>query len=89
MTPSESIDGDDSTPYSPDDLIELVRAIKFAHTDMSTRNVHHEISVTMANSDPSYSFLKDVKLNDVKKVWKKALTGSLCPSCSARMISLK
>jgi hypothetical protein len=76
MTPSESIDGDDSTPYSPDDLIELVRAIKFAHTDMSTRNVHHEISVTMANSDPSYSFLKDVKLNDVKKVWKKALTGS-------------
>ncbi|KAL3775555.1 hypothetical protein ACHAW5_001574 [Stephanodiscus triporus] len=75
-TPSESNDGDDSTRYSPDDLIELVRAIKFAHTDMSTRKVHHEISVTMANSDPSYSFLKDVKLNDVKKVWKKALNVS-------------
>lgn len=39
------------------------------------RNVHNEISVTMANSDPSYAFLKDVKLNDVKKVWKKALKG--------------
>jgi hypothetical protein len=43
---------------------------------MSTWNVHREISVTMANSDPSYAFLKDVKLNDVKKVWKKALRGS-------------
>jgi len=79
MTPNESIGGDDDStpsPYSPDDLIELVRAVKFAHTDMSTRNVHHEISVTMADSDPSYAFLKDVKLNDVKKVWKKALRGS-------------
>jgi hypothetical protein len=80
MTPNnESIGGDDDSapsPYSPDDLIELVRAIKFAHTDMSTRNVHHEISVTMADSDPTYAFLKDVRLNDVKKVWKKALRGS-------------
>ncbi|KAL3821874.1 hypothetical protein ACHAXA_002866 [Cyclostephanos tholiformis] len=76
MTPNEGVGGDDSTPYSPDDLIELVRAIKFAHTDMSIRNVHHEISVTMAKSDASYAFLKDVKLNDVKKVWKKALKGS-------------
>ena len=63
-------------PCTPDDLIELVRAIKFAHTEMSQRNVHNEISVAMANSDPSYEFLKDVKLNDVKKVWKKALKGA-------------
>jgi hypothetical protein len=76
MASNESVDGDDSNPYSPDDLIELVRAIKFAHTDMSIRNVHHEISVTMAMSDSSYAFLKDVKLNDVKKIWKKALKGS-------------
>jgi hypothetical protein len=72
---NESVHGDDN-PYSPDDLIELVRAVKFAHTDMSIKNVHHEISLTMAMSDPSYAFLKDVKLNDVKKVWKKALKGS-------------
>jgi len=68
-------DGDEKL-CTPDDLIELVRAVKFAHTDMSMRKVHNEISVTMANTDPSYAFLKDVKLNDVKKVWKKALKGS-------------
>mmetsp|Transcript_18263 Transcript_18263/g.43970 ORF Transcript_18263/g.43970 Transcript_18263/m.43970 type:complete len:324 (+) Transcript_18263:47-1018(+) len=68
-------DGDPNL-CTPDDLVELVRAIKFAHTEMSIRNVHNEISVTMANSNPSYEFLKDVKLNDVKKVWKKALKGS-------------
>lgn len=61
---------------TPNDLIELVRAIKFAHTDMSIRNVHNEISVTMAEADPSYAFLKQVKFTDVKKVWKKALKGS-------------
>mmetsp|Transcript_14077 Transcript_14077/g.30611 ORF Transcript_14077/g.30611 Transcript_14077/m.30611 type:complete len:321 (-) Transcript_14077:84-1046(-) len=72
----QSSDEDPPKPCTPDDLIELVRAIKFAHTDMSIRNVHNEISVTMANSDESYAFLKDVKLNDVKKVWKKALKGS-------------
>jgi len=73
-TPPKS-DGDPNS-FTPDDLIELVRAVKFAHTDMSMRKVHTEISVTMADSDPSYAFLKDVKLNDVKKVWKKALKGS-------------
>ncbi len=62
--------------FSSDDLIELVRAVKFAHADMSIRKVHNEICVTMANSDPSYSFLNDVKLNDVKKVWRKALKGT-------------
>lgn len=74
--PPSKCDGEPK-PCTPDDLIELVRAVKFAHTDMSMRNVHNEISVTMANSDASYSFLKDVKLNDVKKVWKKALKGSV------------
>ena len=57
---------------SPDELIDLVRAVKFAHHDMSMKKVHAEISTAMA-SNPSYEFLKDVKLNDVKKVWKKAL----------------
>ena len=58
---------------TPDDLIELVRAIKFAHTDMSIRNVHNEISVTMAEADPSYAFLKQVKFTDVKKRLKITL----------------
>ena len=68
--------GDDPSELSPDDLIALIRAVKFAHPEMSIRGVYNEISGTMANSDASYSFLKDVKLNDVKKVWKKALRGS-------------
>ncbi len=59
--------------YTPDDLIDLVRAIKFANPEMSLKNVHNEISCAMANSADSYSFLKDVKLDEVKKVWKKAL----------------
>ena len=63
-------------PYSPEDLIALIRAVKFAHPDMSQRAVHTEITGVVADSDPSYSFLKEVKLNDVKKVWKKALKGS-------------
>jgi len=57
---------------SPDELVSLVRAVKFAHHDMSMKKVHTEISTAMA-SNPSYEFLKEVKLNDVKKVWKKAL----------------
>ena len=43
---------------------------------MSQRAVHTEITGVVADSDPSYTFLKEVKLNDVKKVWKKALKGS-------------
>jgi hypothetical protein len=68
--------GEKSEAFSSDDLIELVRAVRFAHTDMSIRRVHNEISVSMANSDPSYAFLKEVKFNDVKKVWRKALKGT-------------
>ena len=61
---------------SPNDLVELVRAVKFANTNASIREVHTEISITMAQSNyPTYAFLKDVKLNDVKKVWKKAIKG--------------
>ena len=59
--------------YTPDELIALIKAIKFAHPEMSIKNVHKEISGTMANSADSYAFLKDVKLDEVKKVWKKAL----------------
>jgi hypothetical protein len=62
-------------PYSPEDLIALIRAVKFAHPEMSQRSVHTEIATVVADSDPTYAFLKKVKLNDVKKVWKKALKG--------------
>jgi hypothetical protein len=65
-----------SVSITPNDLVELVRAVKFANTNASIREVHTEISITMAQSNyPTYAFLKDVKLNDVKKVWKKAIKG--------------
>ena len=73
---STTTNDDPNTTCTPDELIALVRAVKFAQPDMSIRNVHAEISESMAMSDPSYAFLKDVKMNDVKKVWKKALKGA-------------
>ena len=39
------------TSCTPDDLVDLIRAVKFAHPDMSARNVHREISVAMAAAD--------------------------------------
>ena len=72
----EEVESSRSVIITPDDLVELVRAVKFANTNASIREVHTEISITMAQSNyPTYAFLKDVKLNDVKKVWKKAIKG--------------
>lgn len=68
--PPSSESDDDVTA---EDLICLVRAIKFAHPEMSMKNVHKEISTTIPASDDSCAFLKGVKLDEVKKVWKKAL----------------
>ena len=70
--------------YTPDDLIDLVRAIKFAHPEMSMKKVHKEISGTMANSEDSYAFLAEVKLDEVKKVWKKALKSPSSESSNAK-----
>lgn len=61
-----------SKPYSNQDLIELVRAIKIAKPGSSIRTVHNEITENIPKAG-SYGFLKDVKLNDVKKVWKNAM----------------
>lgn len=60
--------------WSPSDLIDLIRAVKFSNKDASMRNVHAEITTQMAARE-SFEFLSQVKLNDVKKVWKKALSG--------------
>ncbi|KAL7479085.1 hypothetical protein ACHAW6_004833 [Cyclotella cf. meneghiniana] len=78
---------DSSSMYSTDDLIALIRAVKFAHPEMSQRNVHSEITTVVADSDPSYQFLKRVELNDVKKVWKRALKGSDSNRDDAKVIS--
>mmetsp|Transcript_15069 Transcript_15069/g.22783 ORF Transcript_15069/g.22783 Transcript_15069/m.22783 type:complete len:356 (-) Transcript_15069:1970-3037(-) len=57
-----------------EDLIELIRAVKFSNPDASIRHVHNEIQNNMAKNE-SFEFLENIKLNDVKKVWKKAITG--------------
>jgi len=60
--------------WSSEDLIDLIRAVKFSNKDASIRIVHSEITTKMAANE-SFEYLSTVKLNDVKKVWKKALTG--------------
>lgn len=67
-----------SKTYTNEDLIELVRAVKFSNPNASIRAVHNEITTKMALTT-SFEFLRDVKLNDVKKVWKKALSGKSPP----------
>jgi hypothetical protein len=60
----------ESAPPSRQELTELIRAIKFANPDLSQREVHQEITEKLAES---VGCLKDVELQDVKKVWKKAV----------------
>lgn len=62
----------DSCPR--EELLELVRAIKFAKPEASQKQVHREITEELSQKySQQFAFLKDVRLTDVKKVWKKAL----------------
>ena len=64
----------DTPPCAKDELLELVRAIKFAKPEASQKEVHREITEELSQKfEHQFAFLKDVKLNDVKKVWKKAM----------------
>ena len=58
-----------------DELLDLVRAIKFAKPDASMRQVHKEITETLSLNE-SFEFLSQIPLTDVKKVWKKAVKES-------------
>lgn len=58
-----------------EELTELVRAIKFAKPDISMRACHREIAQDLSLKE-GFGFLKDVMLNDVKRVWKKAMTSA-------------
>ena len=59
-----------SPPPSREELREIVGAIKFAKPDLSQREVHREITEILSDKVPC---LQEVKLQDVKKIWKKAL----------------
>lgn len=69
------INAEEKSEWTSEDLIDLIRAVKFSNKDASIRAVHNEISTKMASNE-SFEFLANVKLNDVKKVWKKALSGA-------------
>ena len=64
-----------ATTMSTEDLLELVKAIKFANPDYSQRDCYTEIVTVIPTKFPSYASLLNtttINLNDVKKVWKKA-----------------
>ena len=58
---------------SKEDLIDLIRAIKFAKPDASQSQVHKEITTELSTKEGG-EILKDVHIHDIKKVWKKAMT---------------
>ncbi|CAB9515349.1 expressed unknown protein [Seminavis robusta] len=65
----------DSSSCTREELTELVRAIKFAKPDASMRAVHREISQELSKK-AGFEFLSQIGLNDVKKIWKKAVTAA-------------
>ena len=79
-TGSSSSSCSSSTPtmmnaISKDELIELIKAVKFANPTYSQRDVYKEIVIAIPTKFPAYaSSLNEstIVLNDVKKVWKKA-----------------
>lgn len=74
-SPSPGATSKSSDSVTKEELLDLVRAIKFAKPEASMRQVHKEITETLS-VDHSFAFLSEIPLTDVKKVWKKAVTES-------------
>lgn len=72
-------DGDQAkstTGIAKEDLIELIRAVKFKNPDFSQRQVYQEIVTEIPTKFPQYADTLNsdtLCLNDVKKAWKKAI----------------
>jgi hypothetical protein len=79
---SSSSSSSNSGSYTLEDLIDLIRAVKFTNPEASIRSVHKEITTVMSNN-AGFEFLSHVKLDQVKKVWKKALKKSSNPPVAA------
>lgn len=60
---------------SRDEMLDIVRAIKFAKPESSMREVHREITQVLSTKE-SFEFLSSIPLKDVQKVWKKACSSS-------------
>ena len=55
-----------TTNYNEEDLIELVKAIKFANPDYDCKSVHQEISQTLSKTE-TFEFLSSVKVEERQK----------------------
>jgi len=75
---NETSPKEESNTVTPDDLIELIRAVKFKSPDASIRETHTEITGKMSQTE-NFEFLQHVALNNVKKVWKKAVSVKTLP----------
>ena len=66
----------DTEKISREDLIELIRAVKFKNPDFSQRQVYNEIVTEIPTRFPQYATSLNPErlvLNDVKKAWKRAI----------------
>jgi len=61
-----------SDTVSRDELVELVRAIQFGKPQLSQTKIHQEITQQLSRNK-GYEFLSQVKISEVKKVWKLLL----------------
>jgi len=58
--------------YDEEDLLELSRAIKFAHPDYDVQSVHQEITEKLSKKE-TFEFLSSVKIEHVESVWEMVL----------------
>ncbi len=75
-TTSVSNKAESNAGIGKDDLIELIRAVKFKNPDFSQRQVYQEIVTEIPTKFPQYADTLNsdtLCLNDVKKAWKKAI----------------
>eukprot|EP00537_Pseudo-nitzschia_pungens_P008997 CAMPEP_0172380454 /NCGR_PEP_ID=MMETSP1060-20121228/70437_1 /TAXON_ID=37318 /ORGANISM="Pseudo-nitzschia pungens, Strain cf. cingulata" /LENGTH=434 /DNA_ID=CAMNT_0013108207 /DNA_START=215 /DNA_END=1519 /DNA_ORIENTATION=+ len=73
---SNNSSNSDPEPIGKEDLIELIRAVKFKNPDFSQRQVYNEIVTEIPAKFPQYANSlspETLGLNDVKKAWKKAI----------------
>ena len=74
--PHESTTDSSAPLIAKEDLIELIRAVKFKNPDFSQRQVYQEIVTEIPAKFPHYAAVlspNTLCLNDVKKAWKKAV----------------
>ena len=65
-----------NSAIAKEDLIELIRAVKFKNPDFSQRQVYQEIVTEIPAKFPKYADSLNSNtlcLNDIKKAWKKAI----------------